>query len=194
MPSPVWWSKASIEDKEQIVRLLNGEASARWPFLGPPVRVQTKERNRAQQRIRVGLPAQQSVERQVRADRKVFVEQYKRVGQFLEWRGSGELPSDIRRCKREGCKTFLLVRQSRPGRVFCSPKCARGHHATLCMRQKIQAARERKLRRLRNALENCRSLPDWKERAARKARVTPNFVAYAVRRGEVQIPKTGGHT
>ncbi|SRR6266436_355535 len=190
MPIPVWWRQATLGQREQVVRLLNQEPGAKWPFRGPVVRTWTTERTKADKRLKLGLPLSNArLEGEVRSDRQVFLENQKRVGQFYEWRDGGELPPDIRRCRREGCKTFLLVRQSRPGRVFCSQKCARGHHATLCMRQKIQAARERKLRRLRKALKNFRSLPDWKERAARKARVSKNFVTYAIQRGELTLKK-----
>jgi hypothetical protein len=53
------------------------------------------------------------------------------------------------------------------------------------MNAKIQKIRERKLARVRSALKAFRGRSDWKKRTARRARVTENFVSYAIRRGEL---------
>jgi hypothetical protein len=183
MPSPVWWSKARVEEKEQAIRVLNKQASSLGPVSLPLI----PEWDQRRRGVLFGDDLRRFRQKMRQADEPLrhVHEQWEAIE---KWQNGAALPSDVRRCRYEGCKTktFLLVRQSRPGRVFCSPECARSHHATLCMRRKVQAARERKLRRLRNALKDFRGLPDWKERAARKARVTPNFVTYAIQRGELK--------
>ena len=107
----------------------------------------------------------------------------------LKWKTGAPLPADIRRCRHERCRRFFLVRRKRPGRFFHSEKCGGNYRAAKCMRGKIRETRERDLKRLRNALKSFRGLLDWKERAARKARVSKNFVTYAVRFGDVKIPR-----
>jgi hypothetical protein len=190
MPSPVWWSKASVEEKEQAIRVLNKQASSLGPVSLPPI-PKWDQRRRG---VLFGDDLRRFGQEMRKADEPLrhVHEQWEAIE---KWQNGSPLPSDVRRCRYEACKTptpFFLVRASRSGRVFCSPKCARGHHATLCMRQKIRTARERKLRRLRNTLRNFRGLLNWKERAARKARVTQNFVTYAIRLGEITAPKMRG--
>jgi hypothetical protein len=170
-----------------VVRLLNGETHSSWPFLGPHVRVWGKARERAQQRIQHGLPVL-IMERQVRTDRKIFVEHYRRVGQFYEWRDGATLPADIRRCLYKQCSQFILVRKTRAGRLYCSPECGKNFHALKSTNKKKRAVAQLKLKRIRHALRVFRHLPDWKERTARRARVTPNFITYAIRRGEIKAP------
>jgi hypothetical protein len=182
-----WWDNAETEQKERVVRLLNGETHVPWPFPGPPVRVWGKAREKAQQKIQRGLPVR-IMEREVRKDRKIFVEYYRRVGQFYEWRVGTNLPADIRRCLYERCSKFFLVRKTRAGRLYCSPKCGKNFRAVKSMNKKKRALAQRKLKRVRRALRVFRHRPDWKELTARRARVTTNFITYAIRRGEIKAP------
>jgi hypothetical protein len=186
-----WWANATKGQKEQIVRLLNGDATVRWPFRVPPVRTTaTKALQRTQERMRqkrsLGLPPLVSdMTKQFGTDHKFFFEHYQRIGQFYAWRDGGELPHDLRRCRREKCRKFFLVRKNRPGRVFCLTSCARNHHASVYMAKEATGARERKLARVRAAMKKHRPRTgDWKFYIARKARVSRNFVSYAIRRGD----------
>jgi hypothetical protein len=56
------------------------------------------------------------------------------------------------------------------------------------MNKKNHRAKEHKLQRVGVALTEFRNMPDWKERVAKRARVTLNFITNAIRRGELQIP------
>lgn len=183
MQTPVWWTKASIEDKELAIRVLNRQASSLGAVSLDPIPNWDQRRRGVLfgddlRRFRQGM-------RQADEPLQQVHEQWEAIE---KWQKGASLPTDIRQCRREGCKTFLLVRKSRPRRVFCSPKCARAHHAKLCMREKIRESRERKLKRVRSAIRLFRDLPDWKERVARKARVRKNFITYGVRRGELRTP------
>jgi hypothetical protein len=53
------------------------------------------------------------------------------------------------------------------------------------MNRKIAEERAGKLERVRVAAESFRGSPNWKELTARRAGVTPNFITYAIRRGEI---------
>jgi hypothetical protein len=88
------------------------------------------------------------------------------------------LPPDIRRCRYKPCSRFFLVPKNRLNRVYCSPKKCGANYR---MNKKNARARTRKLKRVRTALKAFRHLPDWQERTARKARVTKNFITYAIR-------------
>jgi hypothetical protein len=184
MSDLAWWDEASVEQKEQIVRWLNEEKILAWPFPLPKVRVWNKDRARAEQRIQHGLPVRHSLELQVRSDQKIHVEHYRRVGKIQEWKYGVELPADIRRCQHK-CLKFFLVSKSRPNRIYFSRKCASNYHASKTMNARIQKVRDRKLKRVRLALKVFGYQLDWKERTARRARVTRNFITYAVRRGEL---------
>jgi len=174
-----WWKRASIDQQKQIVRMLNGDTSARWPFPGPRVRVWTKARERAQSRISHGLHAP-NIERQVREDRRIFVDHYRRVGQFYGWRDGLELPANIRRCRYERCSRFFLI-TNRKTRLFCSENCG-SKFRVLAMKRRNK---ERKLARVRSAMKFYRGRRDQKRRAARRARVTTNFITHAITQGEV---------
>jgi ribosomal protein L44E len=182
-----WWNDADTQQKEQVIRLLNGETGVQWPFPGPRVRVWTKDRDRARQRIQHGLPVQR-VECEVREDRKRFVEHYRQVGQYYEWRDGVNLPSDIRRCGYIKCSKFLLVRNSRPDRTYCSPKCGKNFHALKSTNKKKRALAQLKLKRVRRALRGFGHRSNWKELTARRARVTKKFISDAVRRGDIKAP------
>jgi hypothetical protein len=175
VPDLSWWYGASAKQQERTIRLLNGETNIRWPFPVPPVRVRGRDRERAHERLQLGLPVQAGVKGEVHEDRKIFVEHYRRIGQFYEWRTGVNLPSNIRRCG--WCPNFFLV-GNRPGRAFCSTNC--GSYS------RNRDAERRKLEQLKIAMQSIpANAPNWKARAARKARVTPNFITYAIRRGEM---------
>jgi hypothetical protein len=187
MGTAPWWDRASIKQKEEIVRLLNGDTLTRWPFFVPPARVRTKDRERALQRVQYGLPVGSSVEREIREDRKIFVEHYRRVGKFYEWRDGSDLPADIRRCRHLPCSQFFLVSNSRPDRAYCNPPiCGRNYRSLKSMNKRNRSDATRKLERVRAAWKMFRGFPDHKERTAKRARVTKNFISYAIRRGELQ--------
>jgi hypothetical protein len=182
------WDEATVEQKEQIVRLLNGDKHARWPFPTPPVRVLTKKWKRAWQRIQHGLPVQPSLESEVRADRKLFVEHYRRIGKFYEWREGIDLPADVRRCQCH-CSKFFLVSKSQPTRKYYLPeRCGRNFRSLKSTNKTNHADEERKLKRVRTAMKACRRISNWKKWVARRARVKSNFITYWINRGKLTIP------
>ena len=177
---PVWWRKADDKTKERAIRVLNGQAfslgsvhfngMAEW------------------EQFRRGLLFADDLRRfmqKMREQDEPLQEQREQLEAIRKWQSGAPLPHDIRRCRYERCRRFCLVRKSRPGRVFHSSKCGRNYRAAKCMRERVRQTRERKLKRVRAALKMFRHLPDWRERTASKARVTVNFVSYAIRRGEL---------
>jgi hypothetical protein len=110
------------------------------------------------------------------------------INAIMRWRAGAPLPPDIRRCKHRPCSKFFLVRNSRPSKACCSERCGRNFRSSKSMNLKNAKLRQRKLVRLRIALRKLSGGPDWKERAAQRARVTKNFVSIAVRLGEIEAP------
>jgi hypothetical protein len=180
MSSASWWDKATIEYKKRAVRVLNGEAFSLGEVRLPGLR--------RYKQFRKGLLTGEESHTFVRLMRKTWkLEQDTRdqLAAIVRWRNGADLPPDIRRCRYRRCSRFLLVRSSRVDRCYCSPKCGRNYRASKSMNAKIQKVRERKLKRVRLALGAFQGRPDWKEQAARQARVSPNFISYAIRRGEL---------
>lgn len=179
------WDKASTEQKECVIRRLNGDYRTSWPFSGgPPVRIMSRERITALVRRRKhGLPISRFIERE-RSDLRIYIQAVQRDGAYKSWMSGNGLPDDIRRCRNERCGRFFLVPESRPGKVYHSATCGRNVRSAKSMKSRSQAERERKLSRVRAALEQFQSHPDQLRLAARRARVTPNFITYALRRRE----------
>jgi len=208
MPTPTWLEKASTEDKEGVVKLLNGERAD----------VETLSRRRPKLigtdldrwweyvfvnenlfRVPVGAPSEKyrlrarhgkrfaSIAKEFKQEDAAREAIHSRLRDIENWRnGSATVPSIIRRCRYERCGRFFLVPKSRPGKLYCdSDVCGRNFRAAKSMNKKNHAARARKLRGVSRAIERFRDQPDWKERAARTARVSKNFITYAIRRGEL---------
>ena len=180
MLSMSWWRKKTIEYKERTVKVLNGEAFSLGVVYLPGLR--------SFKRFQKGLLTPE----ESRAFRKLMRKHWQpeqdahnQLAEILRWRDGAPRPSDIRRCRYKRCSRFLLVRENRTDRCYCSAKCGRNYRASKSMNAKIQKVRERKLKRVRSAWRAFRGRPDWKERIARRARVTVNFISYAIRRGEL---------
>jgi len=181
MPNAPWWASADTKTKERAIKVLNGEALSLGAVTLPGLRdfarykkgwLTGAERHAFRGKM---LATWQPVQRG-----------HDQLSDILKWRGGAALPSDVRRCKYKKCSRFFLVRKKRPTRLYCSPKkCGRNFRCSKSMNGKIQRIRERKLKRVRLALKAFRRIPDWKKRVARRARVTQNFVSYAIRRGEL---------
>lgn len=184
-----WWECASPEQKELIVRRLNGKTGGRWPFPVPPVRVFEKKRKRAQRRLRLALPVDRRLGRQERDDRTLFVEHYRRVGWFQEWSAGVNLPPDIRRCAYEKCSRFFLV-SARAEKKYCRlVPCGRNDRVLEFCNARNRGVRKDDLKRVLAAEKLFRGLPDWKVRVALKARVKQNFITYCVRLGKIPRPR-----
>lgn len=179
------WERASLEQKELIVRRLNGETGIRWPFPVPPIREFGKGRERAQQRLQVALPAGKHLTQQVRADRKLFVEHHARIGWFQEWSYGVNLPPDIRRCAYEKCSRLFLV-GARSEKKYCRPvPCGRNVRVARFQNGRNRRIRKADVKRVRAVMKRFAGLPDGKIRTALKAHVKVNFVSYLIRRGEI---------
>ena len=108
-----------------------------------------------------------------------YAENREQFALIEKWRNGAPLPRDVRRCQFERCTRFFLVGK-RPGHLSCSTNC--GSYF------RIQKARSRDLKRVKAAMKSISvDARDWKEKVARKARVTPNFVTYAIRRGDLKM-------
>jgi hypothetical protein len=174
-----YWDTLKSKVKEQILRIANREAFSGGPTkrdTGNPglsyVDGQTTRSGRREMVItRSGL---------LELRRRLRVEQNHRnrvQTAFGLQTGAVSYP-DVQRCRK--CMKLFLVPKSRPGKL--------GHYD--CGRNFRQskfkkAKRERELERVRPHWRKFGHLPDGKVRIARKARVTPNFIAYAIRRGEL---------
>jgi len=181
MSSTSWWDKTPIEFKKRAVKVLNGEAFSLGEVRLPGLR--------RYKQFRKGLLTGEESHAFVRLMRKTWKpEQDARdqLAAIVRWRDGTNLPPDIRRCRYRRCSRFFLVRSSRVDRCYCSPKCGRNYRAAKSMNAKIQKVRERKLKRVRLALNAFRGRPDWKILVARRTRVTPNFISYAIRRKDIE--------
>lgn len=124
---------------------------------------------------------------------------------FLRFVTSG-LYNRIGRCLR--CKAFFFF-GSRHNRVFCSKRCARGHHATKGTKTKRKVLRDQKLNVLAQAIQEWNSLtraerarmrhqgmevPDCVLELARRMNfeiadeITTHFLMRTVRRGDLLRP------
>jgi hypothetical protein len=96
------------------------------------------------------------------------------------------LPGYSRLCVCRRCDKFFIRKTARH-RDYCSRKCAGNVSAQTTMERKRAVKRAADLRRVRTALKSCPHDRDPKEWAALKARVSKNWIAYAVARGEVKL-------
>lgn len=179
MVSMGWWIKAGIKQKDRAIQFANKEAFS----LGPVEQKAIPQWENARRGLLFGADLRKFRQEMRQSDRPLQ-DAREALKSILEWRAGGPLPSDVRKCRYARCSMFFLVR-SRRNRVHCSRKCTLAFSATVAMRKRIQIARAHKLKRVKAALKQFRNLPDWKERAARKARVTQNFITYAIRRKEL---------
>lgn len=181
MPILSWWDKASVEDKEQAIRVLNKKTFS----LGTVKVLGLREFAKYKKGFLTG-DVRHTFVRKMRATWQPVQDRHDQLTEVLNWRDGAPLPRDIRTCRYKPCGMFFLVRKSRKTRVFHSRKCGSNYHASKSMNRKIQKARERKLKRVRKALRVFGKMADWKRRAARRARVTEKFITHAIRRKELR--------
>ena len=121
---------------------------------------------------------------------KDLAREHERLAEMLAWRNGATLPAGrLRRCKYEKCSKFFLAPQSRPRQLYCSPKlCGRNFRSLKSMNKKKREIRRSDFERVKIAMQSIPAdAPDWKRRVARKARVTLNFITYAIRRGQISL-------
>lgn len=180
-----WWTKADIEAKERVVRMLNNKrrkgdfslGSARHAPSYSEEQISNFERGlMTGEDLKAFRGRKREAWNSFAGDYTEIREQFALIE---KWRNGAPLPRDVRRCQFERCARFFLV-SKRPGQLSCSTNC--GSYF------RIQKAKRRDLDRVKVAMKSIPSAaPDWKERVARKARVTPNFITYAIRRGELRV-------
>lgn len=83
------------------------------------------------------------------------------------------------------CQDFFEAKDLRDRR-YCSPECGHSQEAAKCASRDWASDRAEKLQRARDAQKLWPPDTDWKEFVAAKARVTKNFLTYAVRNGELR--------
>jgi hypothetical protein len=180
MPLLPWWDKASSEIKEQAIRIIKRQPGAR--SLGTVVLPGLREFENYRRDKLKGDELHTFLEKM----KKTWQPVQERKGQLAaieKWRAV--LLRDLRKCRNKPCPRFFLLRRNRPTRLYCSKNCGRNYRSSKSMNRKIQKRRERKLKRVTIAWKAFQGMPDRKERTARRARVTPNFITYAIRRGEL---------
>jgi hypothetical protein len=195
MPSLPRLDEQQIEYGKRVVRILSNEAFS-FPVLYDP-QITDRELERWE-KGKVGYPESVKLNLRVHKAQASYTNKRHEAldwrAAILKWRDDGTLPKagmlrdivlNIRRCRHKGCARFFLV-TSRPTRVFCSSKCNGNYRALKSMNKKKREIREGKLKGVRTAVRKFKNRPDWKERAAHRARVTPNFISYAIRRKEVE--------
>jgi hypothetical protein len=97
-----------------------------------------------------------------------------------------QLLSNLWRCLK--CQRFFLGKTKRQ-HVYCCRKCASKATAATAMRRRRFADDMVKIRKVRLAFRRWRARSDWKERSAKSAGVTRNWITYAIRRGYLKLPK-----
>jgi hypothetical protein len=95
--------------------------------------------------------------------------------------------SDLWRCLN--CRHFFLGKTKRQ-HVYCSRKCASKTTAAAAMKSRRSADHAIKLRKVRFAVKRWKTRTDWKERSAKSAGVTANWITYAIHRGYLKSPQT----
>jgi hypothetical protein len=179
-----WWTKADIETKERVVRMLNNERRKGDFSLGSARHAPSYSKEQISN-FKRGLMTGEDLKAFRGRKREAwnsFAGDYTEIReQFAlieKWRNGAVLPRDLRRCRFERCLRFFLV-GNRPGQLSCSTNC--GSYF------RIQKARRRELKRVKIAMKAIPAgAPDWKAKVARKARVTPNFISYAIRFGQLK--------
>lgn len=177
-----WWVGVTPWEKKRAVRFLNREVASLGAVSFPVIAAWARYR----ERLRHGLPSPTVRSQLAREDKTLSVQRH-RLTTVNHWLRSGIFPADVRRCKHEPCSHFFLVPADgrAKGKLYHDPKCRRNFHCSKFMNRKIRANRARKLARVRRAMKVLRKMPDWKQRVARSAGVTKNFITYATRRGEI---------
>jgi hypothetical protein len=97
------------------------------------------------------------------------------------------LAQSLFQCKK--CRRFELNTSGRLCRVYCSRSCGWRTTATVAVYSARKREKQEKLRRVKKVLKKWRGGSDWKKWAAERADVTPNWISYALRRGELAPPK-----
>jgi hypothetical protein len=167
MSDATWWNTLNSTVKKQILRIANSEAHSAGPISFD------------------GIPdaATPRGQRAVRIQNARYRNHRKRVETALLLRSGALAYEDVRKCRYRRCSRLFLVPKSRSKKQSCSVKCGRNFRQSKFKR----ATRDRELARVRRAWRVFRGRPNRKEKTARKARVTPNFITYAIRRKELQI-------
>jgi hypothetical protein len=109
---------------------------------------------------------------------------------FIQF-ASNPLQIRLRLCARARCGVFFIA--GRSDQKSCSARCATSQTAAKANRSRRSEERGVRITRLRTAIKKIgarkRLPPDWKERVARHAEVTPTFVTRALNRGEITVPR-----
>jgi hypothetical protein len=185
---PSYWKSATDEQKDRVVEVAKGNS-----FSLGEIRLKAISEVPGGKRVMRGVFFGEEDRRKLfrnvqeamdQAD-KPYLEIREMMHAIVSWRNGGPLPPDLRRCKYEKCRQIFRVRQHRSWRIYHSQKCKRTDGALKSMRAKRRAERDSQLQRVRAAWKIFRGLPDAKERTARRARVSPNFISFAIRRGEL---------
>ncbi len=109
------------------------------------------------------------------------------------WRGYSidnlhrELSPLLWRCRT--CGKYFLAKDQR-SRKLCSPECQDANRRTTAaaaVRKSFAEKRRTDLDRVRKVLAHCDYRDGWKRRVALRAGVTPNFITYAIRLGELEV-------
>lgn len=157
------------------------------PELAPAMTDQDRHRLK----MRLGKERLAAITEQLRKEEEDRQGIQARLLQVEKWRtGQEPLPSDIRRCKNRKLrrKDYVHYFLTSPNRrkQFCDDKCRGRYRTRKSDTSKAETERAPKLQRVRKAMKLYRGLPDWKDRAARRAGVTKNFITYAIRRKELR--------
>lgn len=84
------------------------------------------------------------------------------------------------------CRHFFLANTRRKVRKYCSRRCATHVSARNTLRRRRQAIRSQKIRAVLSALKGTRG-PHRLVNVARLAGVTPNWITYATKRGDLKL-------
>lgn len=164
MVDKTWWYTVNTKVKKQVLRIANGKSMSAGPVKFGPIPDSSEESKQ-----------------ELRRQNGVYRNHRKRVETAVQLRSGTVTFSDVRTCRNTRCRELFLVPKGHPHKESCSIECGRNFRQLKFKK----AARERKLESVRAAMKRFRSRSDWKERVARAAGVTKNFISYAIRRGEV---------
>jgi hypothetical protein len=94
---------------------------------------------------------------------------------------------DLWRCRV--CGKFFIARPHPRACPGSCATCAARASSKASMRRKRSAERANRLVRAQAAIKRLGRMSDWKARVARTARVTPSWITYAIRSGDMASPK-----
>jgi hypothetical protein len=167
MVDATYWDTLNATVKKQIIRIANGEARSAGSISFDGIPDITTAAAKLARRIQNAR----------------YRNHRKRVEMALLLRSGAVSVEDVRCCRHKQCSKLFLIPKSRPQKESCSVKCGRNFRQSKFKK----TARRRDLERVKIAMK---SVPadarDWKARVARKARVTPNFISYAIRFGQLK--------